>query len=47
LFGVGVFPLRVGVLGVKVVFDGWDEGAGHTLVEKLVPVVILEPFVVL
>lgn len=48
LLSIGVFPLRVGVLGIEVVFAlGWDERRTGLLMVELVPVVVLEPLVVL
>jgi len=48
LLSIGVFPLRVGVLGIEVVFAlGWDERRTGLFMVELVPVVVLEPLVVL
>lgn len=48
LLGVCIFPLTVGVLGVKIVFsEGWHERCLHALFTKGVPVETGEPLVLL
>ncbi len=47
LFWVFVFPLRVGVLRVEVVFwNWWDEWRSQRFAIKLVPIHILQPYVI-
>lgn len=48
LLGVGVFPLAVRVLSVKIIFLSWrHKGTSPLLLQELVPVKVLEPNVFL
>ena len=48
LLSIRVFPLTVSIFGIKVVLSWWrDERGGNLLAVELIPVVVLEPLMIL